>query len=127
MPNLLSKRPAVAHIVALAPCDNPANRLLLMGGHGGFLDLMAKDRVKPESKTFAQLLAMVGDTRMEVEILEAMEKAGVQPTTSLYNQLIKARSARKDYDLGRATLGLIFEQGLAPDIQTFGVLALCCR
>ena len=34
---------------------------------------------------------------------------------------------RRDYSLGRSTLDELHKHGHTPDVQTFGVLAMCCR
>ena len=34
---------------------------------------------------------------------------------------------RRDYALARSTLDELLKHGLTPDVQTFGVLAMCCR
>ena len=152
--------PQVEHISSLGGPDTRENRLLLMGGHRGLLALMVEDRVRPGADTLAQLLALAPNTnQVEQEVLGMLEELGIQPTTSLYNQVdislcaiyvlcaplanvsgccqcyfpcpmfqvIHARVMRKEFELGQAALEEMFSHGLTPDIQTFGVLALCCR
>ena len=76
------------HISSLGGPDTRQNRLLLMGGHRGFLALMLEDRVRPGANTLAQLLALAPNTNeVEQEVLGMLEELGIQPTTSLYNQV----------------------------------------
>ena len=126
--NLLVKRPNVSNVVSLAPEDTAENRLALMGGTEGFLQIMAKDRVTPDIKTLSFLLAAAPNTReVEAEVLSLITTLSITPTVSFFNQMIKARVQRRDFALGRATLDEMNKHGLTPDVQTFGVLAMCCR
>ena len=126
--NLLIKRPNVSNVVALAPEDSPENRLALMGGAEGFLQIMAKDRVTPDIKTISFLLAASPNTReVESELLELLTSLSITPTVAFFNQVIKARVQRRDLALGKATLDELYKHGLTPDVQTFGVLAMCCK
>ena len=126
--NLLVKRPHVSNVVALAPEDSPENRLALMGGAGGFLQIMAKDRVTPDIKTISFLLAASPNTReVEAELLELLTSLSITPTVAFFNQVIKARVQRRDLAHGKATLDELYKHGLTPDVQTFGVLSMCCK
>ena len=129
IPNLLAKRPAIpANMVGLTPDDTRQNRLMLMGGLGGFLEMMMKDRVKPDIKTFDQLLRVIPNTsQSEAELLEAMERAGVKPDVSFCNQLIILRQKRGDLAAAQSSLSWMTELELRPDIMTYGALALCCK
>ena len=126
--NLLVKRPNVSNVVALAPEDTAENRLALMGGTEGFLQIMAKDRVTPDIKTLSFLLAAAPNTKeSEAEVLNLVTTLSITPTVPFFNQVIKARVVRRDLALGRSTLDELYKHGLTPDVQTFGVLAMCCK
>ena len=129
IPNLLAKRPSLpSNMVGLAPADTRQNRLMLMGGTVGFLEMMWKDRVKPDIKTFDQLLRVIPNTsQSEEELLQAMERAGVRPDVSFCNQLIILRQKRPDLSAARRTLAWMTELELRPDIMTYGALAMCCK
>jgi hypothetical protein len=62
----------------------------------------------------------------EDALLPYFKKLSLQPDTAFFNQLIKTRALRKEPERGIATLDLMREWGAAPDILTFGCLALCC-
>ena len=127
-PNLLARRPEVGGVVALAPRDTREHRLALMGGVTGFVGQMTKDRVTPDAKTLAMLLALVPNTlEQEQQVLAQLQAHAVAPDTPFFNTLIRARAGRGDHALGRATLAMMFEAGVAPDVQTLGVLAMCAR
>ena len=129
MPNLLAKRPPMSDsILGLAPQDTPQNRLLLMGGTFGFLEMMWRDRVTPDIKTFDQLLRVIPNTKEgEEDLLMAMKESGVKPDVSFCNQLILLRQRRGDLAAARETLSWMTELELRPDIMTYGALAMCCR
>jgi len=121
-------RPKVENIVSLAPQDTAPNRLVLMGGHLGLVDQMAKDRVKPDLKTVSQLLRLApNNLEVETEVLGLLDRLGLQPDVALFNQLIKQRSLRGDQELARASLEEMHKHNISPDILTFGNLALTCK
>jgi len=62
----------------------------------------------------------------EEELLPYLKKLELEPDTAFFNQLIKTRALRHEPERGIATLDLMKEWGVAPDILTFGCLALCC-
>lgn len=127
-PNLLAVSPQFGNIIALTEVTKPEDRLLLVGGCSGFLEQMKKDGVKPNIKTFTQLLDNIPSTKSaEKALLSAMERENVTPDIDFYNMLIKKRSMRFDYMLARDVLKLIQKAKLHPDIVTFGVLALGCQ
>ena len=127
-PNLLARRPEIGGVVALAPLDTREHRLALMGGIAGFVGQMTRDRVAPDAKTLAMLLALVPNTlEQEQEVLALLEAHAVIPDTPFFNTLIRARAGRGDHALGRATLDMMLEAGAKPDVQTLGVLAMCAR
>ncbi|PNF32842.1 hypothetical protein B7P43_G03468 [Cryptotermes secundus] len=127
-PNLLAVRPHFGNIIALSEVKKPEDRLILVGGCSGLLEQMNKYGVKPDIRTFTQLLDTIPSTKSaEQALLLAMEKADVRPDIDFYNMLIKKRSMRFDYKNAHDVLKLIKSSNLYPDIVTFGVLALGCQ
>ncbi|XP_069701476.1 pentatricopeptide repeat-containing protein 1, mitochondrial [Periplaneta americana] len=127
-PNLLAPIPHFGNIIGLSEITRPEDRLILVGGCSGFLEQMKKHKVKPNIKTFTQLLDTIPSTKAaEQALLSAMEKADVHPDIDFYNMLIKKRSLRLDYKSACDVLKLIQRAKLNPDIVTFGVLALGCQ
>lgn len=58
--SLLAKRPVLGGVVGLVPGrDLPQHRLQLLGGPIGLVHTMARDAVKPDVKTFDQLLKLI--------------------------------------------------------------------
>ena len=58
--SLLAKRPVLGGVVGLVPGrDLPQYRLELLGGPAGLVQTMARDAVKPDVKTFDQLLKLI--------------------------------------------------------------------
>ena len=129
MPNLLAKRPTLPdNLVGLAPEDNPHTRLMLMGGMSGLLELMAKDKVRPDIKTFDHLLRVIPNTKeSEEDLLLSMKTTGVKPDVSFCNKLILFRRKRGDLSAARNTVSWMMEMELQPDIMTYGALATCCQ
>lgn len=126
--NLLSARSiAGPKLIDLEKIKNPADRLLLIGGVKGLLELMRKDEVVPDIKTFTLLLKIIpNSTVCENELLELIESCKLKPDADFFNMLIKKRNFRKDFRAAKDVLILITKKGLCPNIVTFGVLALGC-
>ena len=93
MPNLLSKRPQIGkNIINMSGEDSKESRLMVMGGVSGLLELMKKDKVAPDIKTFDQLLRLIPNTaENELELLDMMEVFNVKPDVSFFNQ-VKTRN-----------------------------------
>nr|CAD7205643.1 unnamed protein product [Timema douglasi] len=128
-PNLLGHYPCLgSNLLPLAEVNTPENRLLLLGGPSGLLQVMKEMWVDPDIKTFTQLLHLIPPTlAAEKSLVEALTRSGVVVDIDFFNMLIKKRSMRGDYKNGRQVLQLIRAAKLYPDIVTFGVLALGCR
>ncbi|KAG5870720.1 hypothetical protein JTB14_017053 [Gonioctena quinquepunctata] len=108
-PNLMAPMPHLGSIIALSEVTKPEERLLLVGGHKGFLDTM-KDTLAAER-----------------DLLLSMRKFNVSPDVDFYNMLIKKRSMRFDYENAKEVLELMRKNKFLPDLVTYGVLALGCK
>ena len=125
-PNLLSKRPKLDGIVGLSELDKMQNRFLLLGGIRGFLGEMKARRINPDGKIFLQMLDLIEESEeSELQLMNSAKELKVELNVIFYNALIRRRALRRDYSAGRNVLELM--EDAAPDIVTYGVLALCAR
>ncbi|XP_054257016.1 pentatricopeptide repeat-containing protein 1, mitochondrial isoform X2 [Macrosteles quadrilineatus] len=128
VPNLISPKPTMGDVVVMKRIASPEHRLLLMGGSSGVLDLMEKFNVKPDIKTFTQLLDQIPSTlSAENDLLCRIKQANVPIDCDFCNMLIRKRALRGDYENAKCTLRLIYEEKLKPNMLTFGVLAMACQ
>ncbi|XP_022244513.1 pentatricopeptide repeat-containing protein 1, mitochondrial-like isoform X2 [Limulus polyphemus] len=115
-------------VIGLRNVEKPEDRLALIGGLDGFLQLMIASKAKPDIRTFSLLLeTLPSTTESEVALLQWIDKLQLSPDTDFFNLLIKKRNYRKDFFGAKEVLSLIRKYGLYPDIVTFGVLALGCK
>lgn len=99
MPNLLSKLPHLGSIVRLSMVNTSGDRFKLLGGLTAFIDEMEKAKVRPNVKTFSQLLDVIDSTRdAEHELIQKMRYMRVRADTDFFNLLMRRRIVRKDYD-----------------------------
>lgn len=127
-PNLLSSRPHLGRLVALAEVRKAEDRLLLLGGCSGFLHEMQAAKARPDIKTYTQLIDVLPPTNVaEKQLLAQLKRDKLKVDIDFFNVLIKKRSMRYDYDAAKEVLDLIRIADLQPDIVTYGVLALSCR
>lgn len=99
LPNLLSKLPHLGSIVQLSMVNTPEDRFQLLGGLSAFIDEMEEAKVRPNVKTFSQLLDVIGSTcDAEHELIQKMRYMRVRADTDFFNLLMKRRILRKDYD-----------------------------
>lgn len=99
LPNLLSKLPHLGSIVRLSFVNTPEERFQLLGGLSAFIDEMEGAKVRPNVKTFSQLLDVIGSTRdAEHELIQKMRYMRVRADIDFFNLLMKRRILRKDYD-----------------------------
>ncbi|XP_032663276.1 pentatricopeptide repeat-containing protein 1, mitochondrial isoform X2 [Odontomachus brunneus] len=105
-----------------------SNRLLLFGGIDGLLSRMAADNVKPDAKTITMLLDLIPNTvSAENLLLKTVDKNNIQLDIDFYNMLIKRRSMRREYRAAKEVIQITEKKSLAPNVMTFGVLALGCQ
>jgi len=98
IPNILNPRGRFQSIMSLNDLDTPTKRLALIGGMPGFLSHMRKDSVKPDIRTFTQLLDAIPSSRdAETDLLAVMSVHEVKPDVDFFNLLIRKRNLREDY------------------------------
>ncbi|XP_068205939.1 pentatricopeptide repeat-containing protein 1, mitochondrial [Palaemon carinicauda] len=128
LPNLLGRKLTVGSVIGLSSLDKAEDRLALVGGPAGLFAQMLKDKVVPDLKTVTQLLdSLPSNSEVEESFLESMKNIGLTPDTQFFNMLIRKRCYRGDNVGAKDVLVLIQEQGLLPDLITFGCLALSCK
>lgn len=99
LPNLLSKLPHLGSIVQLSMVNTVEDRFKLLGGLSAFIAEMEEAKVRPNVKTFSQLLDVIEPTRdAEHELIQKMRYMRVRADTDFCNLLMKRRIFRKDYD-----------------------------
>ncbi|KAG1658617.1 Pentatricopeptide repeat-containing protein 1, mitochondrial [Nymphon striatum] len=129
IPDILSPDPASSNIISLVNMDKRENRLALFGGLPGILSQMVSNKVKPDVKTFTQLLDVIPMTKSsEEQLLDAIDEHEVDPDVDLCNMIIKRRALRfHDLDALEVLDITMKKYGISPNIMTYGVLALICR
>lgn len=127
-PDLLASPPRLGNILSLSDVTLPPDKLLLLGGCLGFLRTMLDHGCVPDIKTFTLLLDCIPQTAVaEEELIREMKKFKVEVDTEWCNVLIKRRSMRGEYDMAENVLEIMESKHLAPDLITYGVLAIGCK
>lgn len=131
-PNFLAHKPNFNSGQSIVGLSDSAfhiaqNKFALFGNVSSFLKLMVDvDETRPDIKTISQLLHCI-NPHEEVELIRCIKEYNVKPDVDFFNQLMRRRIARYDYEMARGTLEEINEFDLAPDIATFGCLAMTCN
>lgn len=127
-PNLLAPRPHLGNLITLNEVKKPDEKLLLLGGFSGFLETMKHFDVKPDLKTYTELIEVIPPTKAsEKRLLSQLRKHEIKCDVDFFNILMKKRSMRYDYEGAREVLEMIEKVKLEPDIVTYGVLSLACQ
>lgn len=127
-PNLLALRPHLGNLITLSEVTKPEDKLLLIGGLQGFLETMKQFEVKPDLKTYTELIEVIPATNAaEKKLLARIKKDEIGCDVDFFNVLMKKRSMRYDYQGAKEVLGMIEKVRLQPDIVTYGVLSLGCQ
>lgn len=127
-PNLIALRPHLGNLITLKEVKRPEDRLLLLGGMTGFLELMDQFEVAPDLKTYTQLIEVIPTTKAaEKKLLGHLWKHEVKCDVDFFNILMKKRAMRSDYEGSKEVVEMIYKVKLQPDIVTYGVLALSCQ
>lgn len=104
------------------------NRLILFGGFDGIVKRIEDDDVVPDVKTITLLLDLVPNTKeAEKYVIRYAKNKKIGLDIDFYNSLIKRRCFRFEYKDAKEVLADIEQEGLTPDIFTWGVLALACE
>ncbi|XP_021208079.2 pentatricopeptide repeat-containing protein 1, mitochondrial [Bombyx mori] len=142
VPNLLSKEINMHHILALQEVHSLQDKFTVIGGQEDFLEEMSAYSVKPDIKTFTQMLPLLDNTtEAENKLLHTMHNMKIRADIDFYNMLIKKRCLRLDYDAAKAVKKIIKKESeirkrLYPDnkkkrlnlnIMSYGVLAMACK
>lgn len=99
MPNLLNRLPHLGSVVQLTMAESSVDRLMLLGGLDGFIAELEESKVRPNVKTFSQLLYSIPSTQAaEHELIEKMRYMRVRADIDFFNLLMKRRIIRKDHD-----------------------------
>ncbi|KPI91715.1 Pentatricopeptide repeat-containing protein 1 [Papilio xuthus] len=140
VPNLLSKLLQLNQVLSLQEVETLQDKFAIVGGQEDFLKEMEALSVKPDIKTFTQMLPLIDESRdCELNIIEKMKSLNVKPDIDFYNMLIKKRCLRMDYDGAFLIKELIENEvkncknsyqrrkAIKCNILTYGVLAMACK
>ncbi|XP_061715337.1 pentatricopeptide repeat-containing protein 1, mitochondrial [Cydia pomonella] len=140
-PNLLSRSLKIEQVLALKEIQSVQDKFAVVGGQDDFLKEMAAYSVKPDIKTFTQMLPLLEETKeAELKLIETMKSSEVIADIDFYNMLIKKRCLRSDYidafeikemieketKRRKRKYGLKKKYELKKNIMTYGVLAMAC-
>lgn len=114
--------------------DTPADRLVLIGGLDGVINLIIKHKVQVTPALLTSLLeCLPGDVAVEDKLLSFISTHKFcKVDTGFFNSLIKRRAHRVSFSRGeQCHVQDAFQQmirfKLQPDIITFGSLVFACR
>nr|XP_021181464.2 pentatricopeptide repeat-containing protein 1, mitochondrial [Helicoverpa armigera] len=142
VPNLLSKVLNMEQVTALQEVHTLQDKFAVVGGQDDFLNEMKAFSIKPDIKTFTQMLPLLDNTtEAEEKLLHQMKSFEVKADIDFYNMLIKKRCMRSDYDAAFAVPDIITKEiefrkkryphskrlKLKVNIMTYGVLAMACK
>lgn len=108
VPNLLSKVVQMQEVLSLQEVHTVQDKFAVVGGQEDFLKEMQVYSVKPDIKTFTQMLPLIDNTlEAENTLLETMKSQGIRADIDFYNNLIKKRCIRTDYEGAFVSMALI--------------------
>ncbi|CAG9561050.1 unnamed protein product [Danaus chrysippus] len=139
-PNLLSKVVQIDQVLAFQDVSTPQEKFAIIGGQEDFLNEMDVYSIKPDIKTFTQMLPLIeNSTEAENKLISTMKSLKIKRDIDFYNMLIKKRCLRMDYDGAFMVRNMIEEDNASQrkhpfnkkhkikvDIMTYGALALAC-
>lgn len=105
----------------------PENRLKLIGGVDFLLNYMLKDDAKPDIKTISLLTSIIPNNKEEeIKLIKFLDQTKIRPDSDFYNMLIRKANLRGEHQLAKQYLKMMTAKRLAPNIQTYGVMAMSC-
>lgn len=142
VPNLLSRVVNMQMVTSLQEVHTLQDKFAVIGGQEDFLRIMEEYSVKPDIKTFTQMLPLLDEsTEAENMLLDKMKSLEINADIDFYNMLIKKRCMRLDYECANDVMKIIKAESefrkkryphskklrLNVNIMTYGVLALTCK
>ncbi|XP_074593470.1 pentatricopeptide repeat-containing protein 1, mitochondrial [Brevipalpus obovatus] len=104
--------------------SNKHNRMCLIGGVKGILELMKIDKIKPDMSIFTQLLELTpNETKAENDVLNLVLESGIALQTGFFNHLIVRRCRRSELEAAKSALVTMQRYNQPVDLATFGALA----
>lgn len=98
-PNLLSKSLNLQNVTGIQEVRTLQEKFAIVGGQDDFLNVMKGYSIKPDIKTFTQMLPLIDNsTEAENKLLDTMKLLQILPDIDFYNMLIKKRCMRLDYE-----------------------------
>ncbi|XP_046968455.1 pentatricopeptide repeat-containing protein 1, mitochondrial isoform X1 [Vanessa cardui] len=140
LPNLLSKLVNINEVLAFKDVHTAQDKFAMIGGQDDFLKEMEVYSVKPNIKTFTQMLYVIDDSiEAENKLMATMKLLKIKADIDFYNMLIKRRCLRLDYNNAIEVRGIMEKDSksrqrhpfnkkhkLKANIMTYGVLAMTC-
>lgn len=109
VPNLLSRVLNLEQVTALQEVQTLQDKFAVVGGQDDFLKEMQAYSVKPDIKTFTQMLPLLDNiTEAEDKLLNQMKSLGIRADIDFYNMLIKKRCFRSDYEAAVVSYTLLY-------------------
>lgn len=109
VPNLLSKVINMQQVLALQEVESVQDKFTVVGGQDDFLKEMQLYNVKPDIKTFTQMLPLIDNTiEAENKLMDTMKSLDIKADIDFYNILIRKRCFRSDYDSAFVSFILFF-------------------
>ncbi|KAJ8318458.1 hypothetical protein KUTeg_003549 [Tegillarca granosa] len=128
IPDILNPKEKYTQVASLKEIKTREDRMMLLGGMGGYLKRMKADDVIANILTYNQLLEVIPNTEeAEQELFDSMKIANVKPDIDIFNLLILRRFLRKDYLKLWEVRELIKENKLTCSMTTYKFLAHGCR
>lgn len=110
-PNLISDMPHLGSLMQVNEITTATERMFLLGGMETIISEMDRLKVRPNMKTFTQLLDTIPATfEAECELIEKMRYMRVRADTDFFTILMRRRVQRGDYKdakVGKRQLTLI--------------------
>lgn len=125
IPNILDPDKELSPAIHLDDIKTESDRFALLGGLNQFLRNLEKENIKPDIKTYTQLISVV-PSYCEDRLLDEMEMAGCKADITFYNHLIMKRfKTNRARDIW-SVLDRIKRHELKPNLQTYAGLSLAC-
>ncbi|XP_062383323.1 pentatricopeptide repeat-containing protein 1, mitochondrial [Sardina pilchardus] len=127
-PNLLDPATLRSDNLSLGTVSSASDRLALIGSMEGFLGKMAEQGLQPTLKTLTLLADVVepGDQAVQA-LLSVANENKIKPDVPFFNTLIRRAAMTGDLKGAKATLEMMSNRKLLPDVKSFCNVALACN
>ncbi|XP_055325072.1 uncharacterized protein LOC129579241 [Sitodiplosis mosellana] len=127
-PNLLKIPPKIGRLFPLKNAIKPEERLLILGGMTGILEMMRVYEISPTLDTIKSLLQVAPNTLIaQQRAIRLLKKHNLLPDLHVFTILLTKACARQHFRDALEIIEMMYTLGVEVDLVSYGLLSMTCK